>query len=339
MHREEAQARAEESGAIFSERWRLAALNKEDFTNILLASIILGFLYVMFQYLGNTVEDVNSRSAFQWMIARWGDKISFGGADYSHGYLIPFVSLGIIWYKRRAYMEATKKICTWGLAVIVLALFMHWVGAKMQQTRVSLMALILLLWGVPLYFLGWQVAKLLIFPCAYLIFCIPLNFLDALSFPLRLTAASFATGILNGLGIEAVRNGSGIYSTAGGGFRFDVADPCSGLRSLLAMTALTAVYAYLTQKTLVKKWALFCASIPLAVAGNIARIITVALVAEAFGEDLATGLYHDYSGYVVFSVAIIMMIGIGGLLQLDYAAVWRRWRSQMLQPQPQTPTY
>ena len=320
---------------ILSERWRLAALERAQVTQLGFMAVIIGLIFALFHLLGNTVENVNSQSAFVWMVARWSDSLSYGGADYSHGWLIPFVSLGVLWYKRRELLAAPKTINQWGLAVIVLALLVHWFGAKMQQTRLSLASLILLLWGLPLYFFGWQLAKILIFPCTYLLFCIPLTFLDTLAFPLRLFATMIASGSLNIIGIEAHRSGTAIYSAAGGGFSFDVADPCSGLRSLLAMTALTAVYAYFTQKTLLKKWALFLACIPLAIAGNIARIITVALVAEALGDKLALGLYHDYSGYVVFSVAIGLMVGTGVVLNTDFVGAWQRlktWLSQRMEP-------
>jgi exosortase len=200
----------------------------------------------------------------------------------------------------------------------------------MQQTRISLMSLVLLFWGIPFYLFGWQLAKKLIFPCSYLVFCIPLNFLDVIAFPLRILSSSLATGILNGLGIGAVRSGTAIYSTVAGGFEFDVADPCSGLRSLLAMTALTAVYAYFTQKTLLKQWILFIASIPLAVAGNIARIVTIAIMAEAFGGKFALTLYHDYSGYILFTAAISLMVVIGALLNLDAREVIAKWKSVLL---------
>ena len=111
---------------------------------------------------------------------------------------------------------------------------------------------------------------------------------------------------------------------------FDVADPCSGLRSLLAMTALTAVYAYFTQKTALKKWILFAASVPLAVVGNIARIVTVAVVAEAAGGKLALGIYHDYSGYILFTASITMMVVIGGLLNLEFSEVIKKCKSALL---------
>jgi exosortase len=196
----------------------------------------------------------------------------------------------------------------------------------------SLFALIMMSWGIPYYFYGWKVAKLLIFTCAYLIFCIPLNFLDTISFPLRIFAASASTGLLNGLGIEAERTGSAIYSGAGGGFNFDVADPCSGIRSLLAMTALTAVYAYFTQKTLLTKWILFLCAVPLAIIGNMGRITTIALVAQAFGERLAITLYHDYSGYVVFAVAIGFMVAIGAAMNVNYKQVWQQWKAANISP-------
>jgi exosortase len=311
---------------IWSDRWRLGALSKDEMMNIGFISVIIGLLFLLFHLFGNTVENVNSRSAFTWMIARWGDKVSFG-ADYSHGYLIPFVSLGVVWYRRADFFAAKKNICMVGLYVIISALFMHWVGAKMQQTRMSLMSLILLIWGIPFYFFGWQIAKLLIFPCAYLIFCVPLNFLDALSFPLQQAATSISHSMLNGLGIECQRVGTQLISPY---FQLNVEAPCSGLRSLLAMTALTAVYAYFTQDTLIKKWLLFMLSIPIAVAGNIGRIISIALVSIVSGQKLGTGLYHDWSGYVLFTVAISLMVGVAKLLNVNYREMFSLWKKAYL---------
>jgi exosortase len=324
---------AEAGTQIWSERWRLAALEREALVRIALTSIIVGLMYVLFHIQGNT-SDIRlfGRSAILWMVNRWMDPTSFGGQDYSHGFLIPIVSFGVLWWKRKEIARAPRYVSKAGLAIVVLGLLIHWLGAKSQQPRASLFGLLVLLWGIPFYFYGWEVAKWLIFPCSYLIFCIPLNFLDSLTFPLRILSTIIATSLLNGLGIAAERSGSAIYSTAAGGFNFDVADPCSGIRSLLAMTALTAVYAYATQKTLLKKWILFLCSIPLAIIGNIARITTIALVAEAFGQKVATGLYHDYSGYILFPVAIGLMVGVGSLLNLDFKKVWMQWKQHLLSP-------
>lgn len=316
---------------IWSERWRLAALSGEDLIKIGLVSIMVAMTFVLFHFQGNTT-DVRAfgRSALMWMIDRWND--DDGTGDYSHGWLVPFVSIAVIWMKRRELAAAPKSVSAVGLSLVVSALLFHWLGAKAQQTRLSLFGLVLLTWAIPFYFYGWKTAKLLIFPCSYLMFCIPMNFLESITFPLRIFATIISTAMLNGLGIAAERSGSAIYSMAAGGFSFDVADPCSGIRSLLALTALTAVYAYFTQKTLLRKWVLFLSSIPLAIIGNIARIVVVAIVAEAFGEQLALGLFHDYSGYVVFSVAIGLMLGIGSLLNMNLKEVRERWKHALLNP-------
>lgn len=307
---------------IWSDRWRLGALSKTELSNIAFASILIGLLFILFHLLGNRVENVQSSSAFTWMFARWNDTESFG-EDYSHGYLIPFVSLAVIWYKREEFFSAPKQICKWGLLVIIGALALHWLGAKMQQTRLSLISLIGLMWGIPLYFYGWQIAKLLIFPCAYLIFCVPLNFLDSLSGPLQRLAVSFGYGAIENLGIECTRVGNILSSPY---FQLNVEKACSGLRSLLAMTAIAAVYAYFTQQTLIRKWLLFSLSIPIAVVGNVARIISIALVSVTTGQRYAASLHHDFAGYIFFAVSIGMMIGAGKLISINYREYFKSWK-------------
>lgn len=307
---------------IWSDRWRLGALSRNEIANIAIASILIGFLVILFHFLGNRVENVNSSSAFTWMIARWADSESFG-EDYSHGYLIPFISLFVIWYKRKEIGSAPKQICNWGLFVIVSALCFHWLGAKMQQTRISLVSLIMLIWGIPLYFWGWRVAALLMFPCAYLIFCVPLNFLSALSGPLQRVAVSEGYKCIKGLGLECERVGNMLISPY---FRLNVEKACSGLRSLLAMTALTAVYGYFTQTHWFKQWLLLGLSIPIAVLGNIARIVSIALVSVTTGQEYAAGLHHDWAGFVFFAVSIAAMVACGKLISLNYRKIFSLWK-------------
>lgn len=311
--------------AVWSERWRLARLTKAEMQQIALLALIVGLIFVAYQFFGNNINlKAYGRSAFAYVAGRWSDM----GGDFSHGWMIPFVSLFVVWHKRQELMAAPRKIDNKGLILIILALLAHWLGAKAEQTRISLMAFILLTWSIPYYLCGWGVARLLVFPCAYLLFAVPMNFLESITFPLRIVATVISTSVLNGIGIAAQRSGSAIYALAAGGFQFDVAAPCSGLRSLLALTALTSVYAYMTQKTLLKQWVLFLCAIPLAIIGNVARITTVALVAQALGEKLALGLYHDYSGYIVFSVSIMLMITIGALLNTNLSEVLQRWKQQ-----------
>lgn len=105
-----------------------------------------------------------------------------------------------------------------------------------------------MLWGLPFLLYGYRFARELLFPCGYLFLAIPLNFIDSMTAPLRLFATAASAFLLNGLGLKVVRVGAGLYSGAGNPFAFNVAPECSGLHSLLAMTALMAFYAWYTQK-------------------------------------------------------------------------------------------
>jgi exosortase/archaeosortase family protein len=124
-----------------------------------------------------------------------------------------------------------------------------------------------------------------------------------------------SSALLNGLGISVTRLGTALHVNAGGGFSLDVAHPCSGLRYLVAMIALTTAYAYFTQRGALRRVTLSILSIPLAMIGNIVRIVLIATVGVWFGAEIAVGFYHDYSGYVVFGVSTLLMIWIGGMLQ------------------------
>ncbi|HMP89029.1 MAG TPA: exosortase/archaeosortase family protein [Kiritimatiellia bacterium] len=310
---------------IWNEQWRLATLHKQDFIRALLIALVIGMVFFLFHYQGNTLDSkVFGKSALTWMVERWTDDIEYGG-DYSHGWLIPVMSIYVIWTRRKELSAASKSISYAGLAVVVGCLLLHWLGAKAQQTRLSLFALVGLTWGIPFYLCGWQVARQLIFPCAFLIFCIPFNFLDSVTHPLRIFATEVSAILLSGVGIPVEASGARLHSLAQGGFDLDVADACSGIRSLIAITALTAIYANITQRTAWKQWAIFFMSIPLAIVGNIVRIFTTGIVAEAFGTDLAMQLYHDFSGFIIFMVVFILLISIGSMLERNWYEEKKKW--------------
>jgi len=281
-------------------------------------AIVAGLMF-LFGVEGNNEEVLSQgRSAVGWLVGRW----EWAGADMSHGWLIPLVSLYMVWCKRSELRDVPKGLNWAGFSVVAFALLLYLAGLRVQQTRFVLFSLIGLLWGIPFFLYGKQVAKMVLFPCVYLIFCIPMTFLDSLTFPLRLISSSVSVALLNGFGVSVTRLGTAIHVNAGAGFSLDVAHPCSGLRYLLAMIALTTAYAYFTQKSPLKKGVLSLASIPIAMIGNIARISLIAVVGVIFGEKFAVGFYHDYSGYVVFAVATLLMLSLGSLLNRP----WPSWQ-------------
>lgn len=289
---------------------------------VFLLSTVIALLCYLYGITGNS-QDVSQAgsSTILWIVHYWNTP----GADFSYGWIIPFVSMGIVLLRRREIIDAPKSGHWAGLVFIVLLLTAHWFGFRTQQTRISLLSLFGLLWAIPLYLYGWQTAKILAFPCAYLIFCIPPSLLDTLTVPLRLMTSAISAGVLNGLGISAVRQGTLIFSAGPDGFRLGVDDPCSGLRSLMAIAALTSVYAYSLHMAAWKKIVLFISALPLAIAGNVIRVISVAIVAGTLGQEKAMGFYHDYSGYVVFVAAILLTMGVGWLLERLSTEGLRKW--------------
>jgi len=231
--------------------------------------------------------------------------------DMSHGWVIPFVSLLAIWKTRQAFSNAlsTGRPSWAGFFWSLLFLVVAWFGARGQQSRIEQLSLIGLIWSVPYALWGRQTAKLMLFPAGFLLFTIPISsFLDFFTLHLRIFSSSMATGILNGFGMAIERSGTALFSQVPGGeFNVDVADPCSGIRSLFAMMALTAAYAHFTLKTRLQKWMLFACSLPIAMVGNMFRIFSICLVARFFGQQIATGFYHDYSGFVIFVIGVLLM--------------------------------
>lgn len=288
--------------------------------------IIVAFIYYVFHLHGNTMElDRAGTSLFRWMKLRWS-------GDMAYGAVLPFVSLGVLWLQRKKLAAAVRRPAWSGFWFVALALCLHWFGVQGQLPRISMVALMLLLWAMPFFIYGWDFAKYLIFPCSYLFLSVPLNFLDSMTSPLRIFASWLAATILNGLGLQVHQIGAGLYSDAGNPFAFNVAPECSGLRSLFAMTALMAVYAWYTQKTLPRKWFFFLCSVPVAIIANVFRIILVVLVAAMLGQDAAMGLWHDYSGYPIFIFGILLMLGLERLMNVNYRNLWRSFKNLILPP-------
>ena len=234
--------------------------------------------------------------------------------DMSFGWYVPLFSLYVLWAERKAIREAAGGASWAGVLAMLPFLAVGFLGARGIQVRFEILALAGLVLTIPWAFWGRGVAKKMLFPALFLLFCIPMaTFLDIITVHLRLFASSTAYEILRGFGADVIRHGT-MIGAADGSFEIDVAEPCSGLRSIFALMALTAGYAYFNQPTWLRRGILFATSIPLAILGNVARILTICLVANYASTEFATGFYHDYSGYVVFVVAIALMIAIGELI-------------------------
>jgi len=246
------------------------------------------------------------------MFVRAAQMFNYPQEDMSYGWLVPIFSGYALWTVRRELRAAAGAPSVCGFLASLPFYALALLGTRGLQLRFEQVGFIGLCITLPWAFYGRRVAKLCLFPALYLVFTIPVSsFLDVVTIHLRLIASGTALAVLKGIGFDVVQRGTALIATGAHPFSIDVAEPCSGLRSLFALMALTAAYAWYNQPTWLRRAALFACAVPLAVLGNVVRVLTICLVAATADPDFAMGFYHDYSGYVVFLVAISLMVACG----------------------------
>lgn len=280
----------------------------------LLLCAILGALVYFFGFLKIFVN--GSHSAATWAWESWngaGDQETDG--SMTHANFVPLIALWLAWNHREKLALAPKAGWNLGLLAVVLGGFVFVASARTLQPRLALLSLPFLLVGIIAFLWGRPTARILLFPCAFLVFTIHSAFLEQATFRLQFIITGMVGVLANLIGLQIAAVGTTL-TAADGTFNFEIAEGCSGVRSLIAMTMLTAVYVHLTQTELWKKLAIFSASIVFAIIGNIGRIFTVLLVAKFIDKDIAGGIYHDYSGFIFFPFALGAMIGFSKLLNM-----------------------
>lgn len=248
---------------------------------------------------------VLARLAHQW----WTDP------NFSHGFFVPIFSLYIIWEKRDSLKMVPSAPSAWGLATMLLSLgtlILGVLGAELFLSRVSL---ILLLAGMILFLHGWEMLRALIFPLAILFLMVPIPsiILNQITFPLQILASKLSAWILPFLGVPVLREGNVINLPA---MPLEVADACSGIRSLLSLACLAIMYGYLLEKRVGVRIMLALASIPIAVAANALRIVGTGLLVQYWDPEKAEGFFHAFSGWLIFVVSLLMLFAVHRLLFL-----------------------
>jgi exosortase len=247
---------------------------------------------------------------FIWMVDRW----TVADTYYSHGFLIPLISAFIVWLKRKELVKLKTQPIHLGWLFFGTGIAIHTLSALLQVYFTSGFSLILVIFGLVLLFLGKEFLRKLLFPILFLVFMIPLPMVAIanLSFRLKLFASQIATFIVNRLGVQAVREGSVIKTLHS---YLVVEDPCSGIRSLIALIALGTLMAYFSRLSRNKKIILFLSSIPIAIFTNVIRIVVLTLVSEVYGSKVATGRFHDVMGILVFVFAFLGLTLVSKLLE------------------------
>lgn len=247
---------------------------------------------------------------FIWMADRWNSKDSY----YNHGILVPFISLFIVWLKREKLSKVSLVPVNAGWIPFGAGIIIHAISALLRVYFTSGFSLLLTIPGLVLLFFGKKFLKELLFPILFLVSMMPLPLVTIanISFRLKIFAAQISTAALNGMGISAIREGSVIKTMHA---YLMVEDPCSGIRSLIALISLGALMAYFSNTSKIKKTILFLSAVPIAIGSNIIRIITLALASEMYGSKFATGTFHDVMGILVFVFAFLGLSLVGKALE------------------------
>ncbi len=237
----------------------------------------------------------------------------YSDPDFSHGFLVPIMSGYFVWERWDRLKSIPLAPSWWGLGLLACGLAMLVLGSLGAELFLQRSSFIVVLCGLIWTLMGPAMLKNLGLPLAFLLFMIPLPsiILNTIAFPLQLFAAKVASFCLFSLSIPVLREGNIIMLT---GTTLEVAEACSGIRSLQALLALGTVYAYLTQERMLARWILVLLSIPIAIAANVIRVSGTGILAEYWGVEAAQGFYHTFEGWLVFIVAFILLLGAGTLL-------------------------
>lgn len=267
--------------------------------------------------------------------------------NYSHGLLVPLVIGYIVWLEFDSLKKAlAKPSFLLGGAAILLALLMllgGTLGAELFTQRVSL---VLMLAGIVVYFWGAPILKLLAVPFLLLLFAIPIPqiIFNKIAFPLQIYASQMAIWGIRFLGVASVRKGNVIEILPEGSTQvmaLEVVEACSGIRSLMTLATLALVLAYFTRgkKTAIEKnqfdfwrnpdfWRtiiLILAAIPIAVLTNAWRVTATGALTFYYGKKALESFWHDFSGWLVYLTALILLILVNFLLKLIISKFDRRF--------------
>ena len=235
-------------------------------------------------------------------------------ANYSHGFLVPIISGYLIWKKRKELTRLEFSGSSLGLIIVVIGVVLFVLGNGASEYFTVRFSLIVTIFGLTLYLFGKPTLQRTWFEILFLVFMIPIPYVIyfSVTFPMQLLASKVTINILTAIGMSAVRQGNIIHLP---NQSLEVAEACSGLRSLISLLALGAIYAYLTQKSFPAKVILFLSTIPIAVAGNIFRVFTTSLIAYTSDINVTDEPLHSIMGMSVFAVAFIMLFIFGAVVR------------------------
>ena len=229
--------------------------------------------------------------------------------NFEHGIFVPLFSLFVLWQDRQKLREVFSLPSWTGFPLVVASLCLLIVGVLGADIFLPRVSLLILIAGLIILFEGWAFFRIVLFPWAFLILMIPIPALliNRVTFPLQLLASRLSSILLEVVGVPVLRQGNLIVLAS---MPLDVAEACSGIRSLLTLLTLAIIYGYLMETRIWARVTLALSAVPIAVAANSFRIFGTGLLVQLGHPDEAEGFYHALGGLLIFVVALIMLFAV-----------------------------
>lgn len=250
-----------------------------------------------------------------WPVWRWLWEEWWANDYYSHGILIPPVSAFLVYMRFQhdpALKHPVRRGTTGGLVLTALSLACYLYALNGRAYYLAAFAMIGMIGGLTWTFGGTEVAKRLAFPIAYLALMVPLPIVERVTYPLAIFTGICSTSLAQTLGLDVVINGNAVSVPNAD---MVIGAQCSGINSMISLTALMLLAAYLLDGPLWGRVLLVAMAVPLALLGNILRVASLLFIADEWGAQAAFSYYHDYSGWVFFVIVLLLMLPITRVLQ------------------------
>lgn len=234
--------------------------------------------------------------------------------NYSHGFFIVPLALYFAWERRDKILAAPHCPSMLGLVIVAASLFLLIAGLLGAELFLSRVSIILTLTGAILFLFGWPTLRVLAFPLAFMLLMIPLPAIifNKIAFPLQLLASHVGEYSVRSLDIPILREGNVLILANA---KLEVAEACSGIRSLVSLFTLGIVFGYFVDHRIWVRTFIALSAIPVAILANGLRVASAGVAAHNYGTAGVEGLFHEFSGWVVFVVAFLMMFALQRVLQ------------------------
>jgi exosortase len=235
------------------------------------------------------------------LVAQW-----WNDPNFSHGFFVPLFSAFVVWQKRSILVTERPNPSWWGLPLLAVGLGLLIVGQMGAELFLSRSSLLIVIAGLIVLFRGWTFFRAILFPWAFLFLMIPIPAIifNQVTFPLQLLASKVASTMLSWMGVPVLREGNIIVLPT---MELEVAEACSGIRSLMSLLTLAVIYGYLMESRNSVRVLLALASIPIAVAANSFRIVGTGLLVQYWDPAKAQGFFHEFSGWLIFVISLFML--------------------------------